>query len=142
MYLSKKRVKSFGFGTIILMTLSLTLYKRWYDEVIPIGDLLDLQSGCQVQVIVGEGGFEHQIVEQSSQWVAFQDMNPAIAQMLILHEDNGFWIHDGVNFGRLRTVINRNLFHGEELHGASTISMQIVKNLFLSSEKNTEKEDH
>lgn len=50
-------------------------------------------------------------------------------------EDNSFFKHDGFNRLALRQSIERNLAEGDYARGASTISMQLIKNLYLTRKK-------
>ncbi len=50
---------------------------------------------------------------------------------LISAEDSGFWRHEGVRLRSLQAAMQANLKAGKVLYGASTLTMQLVKNLFL-----------
>ncbi|WP_244519970.1 MULTISPECIES: monofunctional biosynthetic peptidoglycan transglycosylase [unclassified Ensifer] len=64
------------------------------------------------------------------QWVEFDQIAPALVQSVMMSEDGQFCIHDGVDWGQMRGVVEDAL-EGESTRGASTIPMQTVKNLFL-----------
>ncbi len=63
----------------------------------------------------------------------------AIAEMLqkavIISEDDTFWQHDGVNFKMMKEAWKVNWQRGRYARGASTITMQLARNAFLSKEK-------
>jgi monofunctional biosynthetic peptidoglycan transglycosylase len=63
-------------------------------------------------------------------WVPLQDMAPALAQAALAAEDNLFCQHRGFDLAALRGEIDAYLA-GERARGASTITMQTAKNLFL-----------
>ncbi|MEP9372240.1 monofunctional biosynthetic peptidoglycan transglycosylase [Mesorhizobium sp. KR1-2] len=63
-------------------------------------------------------------------WVAIDDVAPVLAHSVIMSEDGQFCSHRGIDWGEMRAVVNDALA-GEATRGASTISMQTVKNLFL-----------
>ncbi|MDX3927542.1 MAG: monofunctional biosynthetic peptidoglycan transglycosylase [Shinella sp.] len=64
------------------------------------------------------------------QWVEFDDIAPVLVQSVMMSEDGQFCMHDGVDWGELRAVVNDAL-GGDSTRGASTIPMQTAKNLFL-----------
>lgn len=64
------------------------------------------------------------------EWVEIDDIAPVLKQSVIMSEDGQFCSHQGVDWGALNEVINEAL-EGERARGASTITMQTVKNLFL-----------
>lgn len=63
-------------------------------------------------------------------WVPLDDMGTRIVFAVMVSEDARFCAHRGIDWSALRPVI-ANALSGEETRGASTISMQTVKNLFL-----------
>lgn len=64
------------------------------------------------------------------QWISIDDVSPVLAHSVIMSEDGQFCSHQGIDWGELRLVIDDALA-GESTRGASTITMQTVKNLFL-----------
>lgn len=63
-------------------------------------------------------------------WVPLDEVAPVLAHSVIMSEDGQFCSHPGVDLAELRAVVNDALA-GEGARGASTITMQTVKNLFL-----------
>jgi monofunctional biosynthetic peptidoglycan transglycosylase len=63
-------------------------------------------------------------------WVGFGDIAPALARAAIAAEDNRFCQHGGVDWQELRSVIWEDR-SDDRMRGASTITMQTVKNLVL-----------
>ncbi len=64
----------------------------------------------------------------SRQWVDLDDIAPSMRQAVVMSEDGQFCFHDGVDWEQLRSVLSRD---GGPNRGASTITMQTVKNVFL-----------
>lgn len=62
------------------------------------------------------------------QWTPIEDISPHLVNAVIMSEDGQFCFHNGVDWGALKTVITRD---GAPKRGASTVTMQMVKNLFL-----------
>jgi hypothetical protein len=91
--------------------------------------------------------FRHRVVEPdetifqmrtgpgTDSWVAFEDISPFVVPAVISHEDGGFFEHAGFAPWAIRDALVRNLEEGRYVVGASTISMQLAKNLYLQREK-------
>jgi monofunctional biosynthetic peptidoglycan transglycosylase len=60
---------------------------------------------------------------------------PPMRRVVILSEDTRFYRHDGIDPEAIRDAIEYNWEKGRVVFGASTISQQTVKNLFLSSSR-------
>nr|WP_246365382.1 monofunctional biosynthetic peptidoglycan transglycosylase [Gellertiella hungarica] len=63
-------------------------------------------------------------------WVSFDDISPVLVQSVMMSEDGQFCAHSGVDWTQMRGVVDDAL-KGVPTRGASTISMQTAKNLFL-----------
>ncbi|SAL62849.1 1A family penicillin-binding protein [Caballeronia peredens] len=80
-------------------------------------------------VLIGEFG------EERRSLVRFQDIPDQMKKAVLAIEDYRFYDHGGVDFlGILRAGVT-DLMHGGASQGASTITMQVARNFFLSSEK-------
>ena len=66
----------------------------------------------------------------SRDWVEFDAIAPTLYQSVLMSEDGRFCSHNGVDWDAVNTVISDAL-DGERPRGASTITMQTAKNLFL-----------
>lgn len=63
-------------------------------------------------------------------WVALEEMSPQIQYAVIAAEDRRFFEHYGFDFEAIDQAYRYNLRH-KKVRGASTISQQVAKNLFL-----------
>ena len=68
-------------------------------------------------------------------WMTLDKVSEQLIQAVIIAEDGSFYIHHGFNFHEIRESIRKNLAKGGYVRGASTITQQLAKNLFLSTEK-------
>ncbi|MFC5384931.1 biosynthetic peptidoglycan transglycosylase [Aquamicrobium segne] len=80
-------------------------------------------STLMVKDLISFSGYERR-------WVPLDQIAPVLAHSVIMSEDGQFCAHHGVDLGELRVVINDALA-GKSTRGASTITMQTVKNLYL-----------
>ena len=60
---------------------------------------------------------------------------PAVPVAVVWLEDSRFWVHGGVDWQRLRAATSNDLSAGRYRVGASTITMQLARTLFLSRER-------
>ncbi|MEJ0036616.1 MAG: monofunctional biosynthetic peptidoglycan transglycosylase [Gammaproteobacteria bacterium] len=63
-------------------------------------------------------------------WVDLDDISPNAALAVIASEDQQFPFHTGFDFKSIRSAVRENA-HRKRPRGASTISQQVAKNLFL-----------
>jgi len=71
-------------------------------------------------------------IEQS--WVPIEDISPNLLRAVVVSEDWGFCDHYGIDLVAIEQALEQ-AGEGSVPRGASTISMQVVKNLFLSQSK-------
>jgi len=69
-------------------------------------------------------------------WIPLRQIPRDAVNAVIVAEDGTFWSHEGFDWYEFRESVERNLEEGRAARGASTITQQLVKNLFLSSSKN------
>ena len=70
------------------------------------------------------------------QWVAYSRLSPSLVRAVLLTEDAKFWKHDGLDYEQIKESVEVNIERGEFARGASTITQQLAKNLYLSPSKN------
>jgi monofunctional glycosyltransferase len=69
----------------------------------------------------------------SRQWIDLAAMSPSLPVSVVAAEDAKFCRHHGIDWGAVREVIDNAEEQGEVTRGASTITQQVAKNLFLWS---------
>ncbi len=69
------------------------------------------------------------------QWIDFEAIPKLLRDTVRVTEDASFYQHKGVDFAELKEALIKNWKKGEYVRGASTISQQLAKNLYLSTDK-------
>lgn len=69
-------------------------------------------------------------------WVTLEEINDDVIEATIQLEDQHFYNHNGFDFKRMSAALINNIRSGSLQEGASTITQQYARNLYLSHEKN------
>jgi monofunctional biosynthetic peptidoglycan transglycosylase len=69
-------------------------------------------------------------------WLPLREIPKDAVNAVIVAEDGTFWSHHGFDWYELRESVGRDIEEGRAVRGASTITQQLVKNLYLSPSKN------
>lgn len=124
------------FGAAFLLLLP-AIYMISIYLSIPSKDIQILKTGfVQVNKKVKSGPERFKITSKKpSHWKSLKDIPKTVIDPIVISEDWAFFEHEGVDFSQVKKAISENIMQGKKLRGASTISQQLVKNLFLSNER-------
>lgn len=120
---SKSKKKAFSFFKILgyvivgffLLSLFLTILYKWVNPPItPLMVIRKVSDGATIK----------------KDWVDLEDISPYMVTASMAAEDNNFLGHNGFDFGAIQKAIDTNK-KGKKKRGASTISQQTAKNVFL-----------
>ncbi len=73
----------------------------------------------------------------SERWVDLHEIAENLTKVVNTTEDGTFWVHNGFSINQIRRAMVANLLRGRFVRGASTISQQVVKNLFFVEREKT-----
>ena len=79
--------------------------------------------------IIGSFALQRRVV------ASYDDYPPVLRNALVSIEDKDFYRHSGINFWRIVGAAYRDIKSGGKAQGASTLTMQLARNLFLSPDK-------
>lgn len=71
----------------------------------------------------------------SDDWISLEDISPYLINATLSIEDKRFYQHQGFDYLRIIKALYTNIKNGETLEGASTITQQYAKNLYLTFDK-------
>jgi len=69
-------------------------------------------------------------------WVPYAQISADLRRAVIVTEDAAFFDHDGIDLNEVKASMERNWDEGRFSRGASTITQQLAKNLYLSPSRN------
>jgi penicillin-binding protein 1A len=79
--------------------------------------------------VIGSFALQRRVV------VGYDDFPPVLRDALVSIEDKDFYRHSGINFWRIVGAAYRDIESGGKVQGASTLTMQLARNLFLSPDR-------
>jgi penicillin-binding protein 1A len=79
--------------------------------------------------VIGSFALQRRVV------VGYDDFAPVLRDALVSIEDKDFYRHSGINFWRIVGAAYRDIESGGTVQGASTLTMQLARNLFLSPDR-------
>ena len=91
-----------------------------------------VQMERRVQALV-----HHRPYRKSYTFVPLRRISKDLQHAVLASEDQRFFVHHGIDWTELHKVVDRDLDDGKLGRGASTITQQLVKNLFLSTSRST-----
>lgn len=68
-------------------------------------------------------------------WVPYDRISPNLKRAIVVAEDSRFAEHEGFDWESIEKALEKNRKKGKVVGGASTISQQLAKNLFLSADR-------
>ncbi len=79
--------------------------------------------------VIGSFALQRRVV------AGYEDFAPVLRDALVSIEDKDFYRHSGINFWRIVGAAYRDIQSGGRVQGASTLTMQLARNLFLSPDR-------
>ena len=106
-----------------------------YPNLPTLEALTDYQPKIPLRVYTEEGALIGEFGEERRSVIAIGQVPAQLKNAILAAEDERFYQHTGIDYlGVLRAAYS-NLVYGGRRQGASTITMQVARNFFLSSEK-------
>jgi monofunctional biosynthetic peptidoglycan transglycosylase len=93
-------------------------------------------STAWMEMRAAEAAREGKSTRRVHRWVPYSRISQNLKRAVLVAEDAAFWDHEGVDLEELRKSIEINWEQGRAVRGASTITQQLAKNLYLSPSRN------
>ena len=122
---------------LILMALALAgiIFILAYPQLPSVDALTDYRPKIPLRIYTADGYLIGEFGEERRDFVRIQDVPAVMKHAILAAEDERFYQHPGIDtLGILRAAYS-NFLSGGKRQGASTITMQVARNFFLSSEK-------
>ncbi len=98
-------------------------------------DILQIQLSVPLRIYASNGELIAEFGEKRRQPIAIEETPDDLLNAILAAEDANFYKHPGVDFTGIARAIIANLRTGMHGQGASTVTMQVARNYFLTREK-------
>ncbi len=106
-----------------------------YPSLPSLEALTDYRPKIPLQIFSSEGELIGEFGEERRALVQIKDVPKAMRDAIIAAEDERFYEHGGVDYIGVARAAVSNFIQGGAHQGASTITMQVARNFFLTKEK-------
>ncbi len=106
-----------------------------YPNLPPLEALTNYKPKLPLRIYTADGALIGEFGEERRAFIAIDKVPQYMKQAIIAAEDERFYSHGGVDTLGVLRAAGSNLLSGGAREGASTITMQVARNFFLSNEK-------
>ncbi|HET8672427.1 MAG TPA: transglycosylase domain-containing protein, partial [Thermoleophilaceae bacterium] len=101
-----------------------------------IDDLKPIDKGATTRIYAADGSLLGYVQSNEiSSPIPYRSMPPVLRNATVAIEDQRFWHHGGVDYESIVRAAIRDITSGKTLQGGSTITQQLVRNLYIRSPK-------
>ena len=106
-----------------------------YPNLPSLDIITDYRPKIPLRVYTADGFLIGEFGEERRSVVSIHEVPTVMKQAILAAEDDRFYQHGGVDYQGILRAASANLLGGGRRQGASTITQQVARNFFLSSEK-------
>ena len=110
-----------------------------YPTLPDASDLKEVSYQVPLRIVTADGKLITEIGEKRREPLEYHEIPERMTQAIISAEDERFYEHIGVDFRGLARAVFELVTTGSKQSGGSTITMQVARNFFLSSERSFER---
>jgi penicillin-binding protein 1A len=122
-------------GVLALMMVIATALAVAYPNLPDVSDLSDYRPKLPLRVFSADGALLGEFGEERRNLTPIKDIPKVMINAVLAIEDADFFEHGGVSYRAFARAALANLKNAKS-QGGSTITMQVAKNVYLSSDKN------
>ncbi|WP_417069063.1 penicillin-binding protein 1A [Niveibacterium terrae] len=124
----------FGLALLVVASLGLAAAFAW-PKLPSLEALTDYRPRIPLRVYTSDGQLIGEFGEERRTFARIQDVPEHMKNAVIAAEDDRFYQHGGIDIAGFLRAAAANVFSGGKRQGASTITMQVARNFYLTREK-------
>lgn len=124
---------------IMAFVAAIVVYKHYAPELPSLNQLEQISPKLVTKIYDMNGDIGHEYFVERREWVPFDSIPKEAIQAVMATEDRVFFSHWGMNVWAIPSALTEWLTKGGQLRGASTLTQQLTKLLFLTPERSAER---
>ena len=134
----REKIKKKGIHVLFLFFIVLFVSIAYYFFSPDVSTLrnVNIQKTSFMQYREREWQREGKKIRIRQVWMPLSQISPFLIKAVLISEDDKFWRHDGFDFDAIENAMEKDIKEKKFRFGASTISQQLARNLYLSPSKN------
>lgn len=126
---------TFAFTIIAVISVAGLIVALASPKLPQVSELVDYTPKLPLRIMTADGILIGEFGKEKRKVVEYENTPKILVDAILAAEDDRFFEHRGIDLtGMARSVIN-NIIKGAKAQGGSTITMQVARNFYLSSEK-------
>ena len=126
---------TFAFTIIAVISVAGLIVALASPKLPQVSELVDYTPKLPLRIMTADGILIGEFGKEKRKVVEYENTPKILIDAILAAEDDRFFEHRGIDLtGMARSVIN-NIIKGAKAQGGSTITMQVARNFYLSSEK-------
>ncbi|MEA3296344.1 MAG: PBP1A family penicillin-binding protein [candidate division Zixibacteria bacterium] len=126
-------------GFVLMVVAGYKTYRVYQSDLPSFEQLHNIEPSLKTKIYDRNGFLLKEFYTENRALTPFKDIPPKLINMLLASEDHEFYDHWGINVRRVIVVAVSNLMRWRRAAGASTITQQLARMLFLTREKTFER---
>lgn len=122
-------------GLACAASIGMIIFSVVYSQLPAIDALTDYKPKVPLRVYTADGTLIGEFGEERRAFVRLHEIPGFVKYAILAAEDNGFYEHSGIEFAGIARAAISNILTGRRGQGGSTITMQVARNFFLSTER-------
>ncbi|MBI5816063.1 MAG: transglycosylase domain-containing protein [Nitrospinae bacterium] len=106
-----------------------------YHDLPEIMELKDRKADVVTKILAADGSPAGEIYREKRIWIPYSAIPKTLAEAIVATEDSAFFRHHGIRYMSVARALYVDIREGRKAQGGSTITQQLAKTLFLTSEK-------
>ena len=124
-----------GIPLLLSFVAVITITKTFKDSLPSLSQLENIDPRLITKVYDKDSALVHEFYVEKRIWVPIDSVPEILPNAIMAIEDRKFYDHWGINVYAIVSAVLNKVISGGQLRGASTLTQQLTKNLFLTSER-------